>query len=435
MVAPLEVEGIVYNQNARPRRVWRELVAIAVLAILITVILGTLLAVLLPNLVGETSAPEVSSLVAADSPPAPEKIPVAWVQGEQETSVVLDEPQAAFALEARVIEVYDEASPAVVNITNRMYVTYRWMGTVPEEGTGSGFVYDGKGHIVTNYHVIENADELLVTFASGDVHPAEVVGADQMNDLAVLRVDANANLPQPLQLGDSDDLRVGQFVVAIGNPFGLEQTLTTGVVSALGRVIESPEGNSFIGEAIQTDAAINPGNSGGPLLDLLGRVIGVNSQIISPSGASAGIGFSVSANTVLRVVPELIAHGYYAHPWLGVDTLPLTSSVVQVLRDAGADLGADSGLLVLESESGGPADLAGILGGDRWLRLGRYQLPVGGDIIVAIDGREINDLQTLTVYLETGTTVGDTVQLTVIRGEDELTVPVKVAGQPQDRLQ
>ena len=150
------------------------------------------------------------------------------------------------------------------------------------------------------------------------------------NDLAVIRIDAGADLPAPLVLGDSDKLRVGQFVVAIGNPYGLQQTLTTGVVSALGRVIEGAADNSFIGEAIQTDAAINPGNSGGPLLDLQGRVVGVNSQILSPSGASSGIGFAVSANTVQRVVPELIARGYYAHPWLGAETMTLSASVAKV---------------------------------------------------------------------------------------------------------
>ena len=153
------------------------------------------------------------------------------------------------------------------------------------------------------------------------------------------------------------------FVVAIGNPYGLQQTLTTGVVSALGRVIEGAADNSFIGEAIQTDAAINPGNSGGPLLDLQGRVVGVNSQIISPSGASSGIGFAVSANTVQRVVPELIARSYYAHPWLGADMMPLTPSVARVLRDAGVDVSVDSGLLVLDVIAGGPAHKVGVQGG------------------------------------------------------------------------
>jgi S1-C subfamily serine protease len=376
-----------------------------------------------PNLPGaplsnSTAAPTCASPTATPVPTEP-------------TMDTFSEQQAAYALQALIIERYDEASPAVVNITSRIYITYWRMGTVPQEGTGSGFVYDTEGHIVTNYHVIEDAEELLVTLAGGQVYEAEVVGSDPTNDLAVIHIDAGRDLPEPLVLGDSDDLRVGQFVAAIGNPFGLDQTLTTGVVSALGRVIESPEDDRFIGEAIQTDAAINPGNSGGPLLDLHGRVIGVNSQIISPSGASSGIGFAVSANTVQRVVPQLIAHGYYAHPWLGADMITLTPSVAEILREAGAEVPVDQGLLVLEIQGGGPADEAGIQGADHWVRIGRrIQLPVDGDIITAIDGQTTADLQTLMVYLEMETAIGDVVELTIVRGEEELVVPVTLAEQP-----
>jgi S1-C subfamily serine protease len=305
------------------------------------------------------------------------------------------------------------------------------MGTVPEEGTGSGFAYDTEGRIVTNYHVIEGADELLVTLANGHVYDATIVGSDPTNDLAVIQIDAGADLPQPLRLGDSDKVQVGQFVVAIGNPFGLQQTLTTGVVSALGRVIESPESNQFIGEAIQTDAAINPGNSGGPMLDLHGQVIGINSQIISPSGASAGIGFAVSVNTVRRVVPTLIAQGYYPHPWLGADMTPLSSNVVELLRQAGAQVPMESGLLVLDTTAGGPADQAGIHGGNQTVRVGRYRVPVGGDVIVALDGQPVADLQTLTVYLETEKAIGDTVEVNILRDGQALTVSVTLGEEPR----
>lgn len=334
------------------------------------------------------------------------------------------------ALQSQIIEIYEMAAPAVVNITNRGYVYDRFMGTVPQEGTGSGFVYDNEGHIVTNYHVIENAEELLVTLADGQTHEAMVVGSDATNDLAVLRVEGAKDLPDPLVLGDSESLQVGQFVLAIGNPFGLEQTLTTGVVSALGRVIESPEDNRFIGEAIQTDAAINPGNSGGPLLDLSGHVIGVNSQIISSSGTSSGVGFAVSASTVKRVVPQLIANGEYAHPWLGVQLLSLTEANVQTLREAGVNLSVDTGVLVLEVEVGSPAEQAGLLGGRQMARVGNYQVPVGGDVITAIEGQPLADSQDLTVYLETETTVGDTVQLTIIRDGQEQLLPVVLAERP-----
>jgi S1-C subfamily serine protease len=372
----------------------------------------------------------LTSLSALNPTSAPTIAPPTATAAPSPVTPLPDEEEAANALESQVIAVYEVVSPAVVNITNRGYAYDMFMRAVPQEGSGSGFVYDTEGHIVTNYHVVENAEELLVTLASGQVYKAEIVGADPANDLAVIRIDASVNLPEPVALGDSDKLRVGQFVLAIGNPFGLEQTLTTGIVSALGRVIESPEDSRFIGEAIQTDAAINPGNSGGPLLDLEGRVIGVNSQIISPSGASSGIGFAVSANTVGRVVPELIAQGYYPHPWLGTQMLPLTPSTARAFRDAGMDVPVDVGLLVMEAVKGAPADKAGIRGGSRVVRIGRYQIPLDGDIIIAIDGEPVNDFQELMVYLETQTTVGDTVELTIIRDGEEKVVQVTLEERP-----
>jgi S1-C subfamily serine protease len=337
---------------------------------------------------------------------------------------------AVNALQSQIIEVYQTTAPAVVNITNRGYIYDRFMGTIPQEGTGSGFVYDSAGHIVTNYHVVENAEQLTVTFADGKTYDAKIVGSDPTNDLAVISIDGNADLPDPLVLGDSESLQVGEFVLAIGNPFGLQQTLTTGVVSALGRVIQSPTDNRFIGEAIQTDAAINPGNSGGPLLDLSGHVIGVNSQIISPSGASSGVGFAVSASTVARVVPQLISNGKYAHPWLGVQLLSLTSDNVSALEGAGVKIPVDAGVLVLETVAGGPADKAGIQGGSRVVRVGNYQVPVEGDIITAINGQAVTSTQDLTVYLETETSVGDSVELTIVRNGNQQTVQVVLGEQP-----
>ena len=342
------------------------------------------------------------------------------------------EAHAGKDLEDQLIEVYEMAAPSVVNITIRGFAYNRFRQAVPREGSGSGFVYDTKGHVVTNYHVVENAQELLVTLADGQVYDAELVGTDATNDLAVLRIDGEENLPAPLVLGDSNELRVGQFVLAIGNPFGLEGTLTTGVVSALGRIIESPEENGFISEAIQTDAAINPGNSGGPLLNLTGRVIGVNSQIISASGTSSGVGFAVSSNAVRRVVPELILHGHYPHPWLGTRMLALSPSIAEVFRDAGMNLPVDTGLLVVEVEDGSPADKAGILGGSRIVRIGNYRFPLDGDIIVAVDGEAVNDNSDLTVYLEMEAGIGETVELTIIRDGAEQTVAVTLTEQPRE---
>jgi S1-C subfamily serine protease len=364
---------------------------------------------------------------SAEMSQSPEVAPLV-VESTVESTIDVDD--AVNALQSQIIEVYQMTAPAVVNITNRGYVYDRFMGAIPQEGTGSGFVYDNEGHIVTNYHVVENAEQLTVTFADGQTYDAQIVGSDATNDLAVIRIDGNADLPDPLVLGDSDSLQVGEFVLAIGNPFGLEQTLTTGVVSALGRVIESPEDNRFIGEAIQTDAAINPGNSGGPLLDLLGQVIGVNSQIISASGTSSGVGFAVSASTVGRVVPQLISSGKYAHPWLGVQLLSLTSGNVSALEEAGVKIPVDSGVLVLEAVAGGPADKAGIQGGSRVVRVGNYQVPVEGDIITAIDGQALASSQDLTVYMETETTVGKAVELTIVRNGEQQVVQVVLGEQP-----
>lgn len=366
------------------------------------------------------------SMATAAATPAPAIAPPVTP-----VALPLDEVSVANELEAQVTGVYDEAAPSVVNITSRRVVTDFFMRSSAQEGTGSGFVWDDQGHIVTNYHVIQNADQVLVTFASGNTYEAQFIGADATNDLAVIQVDAGDDLPLPLGLADSTQLRVGQFVIAIGNPFGLDSTLTLGVISALGRVIESPEESGFIGEAIQTDAAINPGNSGGPLLDLRGRVVGVNSQIISPSGASAGIGFAVSARTVGRVVPALIEQGYYAHPTLGIETVDLTPSAIRILREAGMDVQVESGVLVISVTRGGPAEEAGVQGAQRQVNLGRYRIPVDGDIIVAVDGLPVTAMEDLTVYLETQTEVGDTVELTVVRADAQMQISVRVAATPQ----
>lgn len=255
-------------------------------------------------------------------------------------------------------------------------------------------------------------------------------GADPASDLAVLRIDVTPGEVAPVPFGDSAALRVGQFVVAIGNPFGLERTLTTGVVSSLGRVIESTDAN-FIGEVVQTDASINPGNSGGPLLNLNGELIGVNTAILSPSGASAGIGFAIPAHTVKRVVDALITTGHYAHPSLGIHTFTITAERAALLARAGVTLPVDQGLLLVELDRGGPAEQAGLLGGQQLLRIGNVVLPVGGDVLIAIDGQAVRNEQELTVYLETRTTVGQVVQVTVVRGDRQLAVPVTLGAAGQ----
>lgn len=323
------------------------------------------------------------------------------------------------AEEAVVSYIYESAGPSVVHITSRTEVWDFWRGAVPQEGTGSGFVYDTQGHIVTNNHVVEGASEIEVVLADGTVLPAEVVGTDAYYDLAVLHVDP-AQLPAPpLPLGNAETLRVGQHVLAIGNPFGLDRTLTTGVISALDRTIESESG-SLVGNAIQTDAAINPGNSGGPLLNSRGEVIGVNTAITSPSGGSVGIGFAVPISAVQRVVPDLIAYGRYRHPSLGVQVRELGYEV----RPA-AD-GPQHGLLIVALDASGPAGRAGLQAAET-RQQGFRTYFVGGEIILAINGEAALTRDDLTLYLERNTLPGDTVTLTVsnLSGETrEVTVVV-----------
>ncbi|MGD8598426.1 MAG: trypsin-like peptidase domain-containing protein [Anaerolineae bacterium] len=393
--------------------------------LILLALLAALVACALPGTISE-------QLEGALTPPAvgmatPQPTPTS----EPLISSVAESPEALLLLQEKIIQVYEDIGQGVVNITSRSYAYDFFFRTVPQEGTGSGIVYDKEGHIITNYHVIEGADELYVTLPDGTNVMAEVVGTDASNDLAVLKADAAPDLLRPIPLGESDNLRVGQFVVAIGNPFGYERTLTVGVVSALGRVIESPD-QRFIGEIIQTDAAINPGNSGGPLLDLSGKIVGVNTAIFSPSQASAGIGFAVPVDTVRVVVPQLIERGYYPHPYLGVDYVwSITPERARVLEEAGMTMTVDEGLLIVETSPGSPADRAGLRGGQQQVRIGRFLLPIGGDILTAIDGVPIASDRDLIRYLDTETEVGQTVVATVLRDGQELNVPVTLGERPR----
>ncbi len=325
---------------------------------------------------------------------------------------ILDAEEAATAM------IYDQAGPSVVHITSRSQVYDFFRGAVPQEGTGSGFVYDTQGHIVTNNHVIENATEIDVVLPDGTALSADVVGADAYYDLAVIHVDPAKLNAAPLPLGTDQVVRVGQRVLAIGNPFGLDRTLTTGIVSALDRTIESQSG-SAIGNAIQTDAAINPGNSGGPLLNTRGQVIGVNTSIQSPSGGSVGIGFAVPISTVSRVVPELIAQGHFPHPTIGVTVSELGYEVRP------ASNGPQHGLLIVDMDPNGPAAKAGLKAAQQ-RQQGFSTVFVGGDIITAINGQTIITRDEFTLYMENQTTAGETVTIAYDRGGDTLEAQVVV---------
>ena len=315
--------------------------------------------------------------------------------------------------ERTTIEVFEATSPSVVYITTVERVVDFWTRNVMEvpRGTGSGFIWDEGGHVVTNYHVVKGAQAAQVRLADQRSYEAVLVGASSEHDLAVLRINVTFDLPPPVPIGVSHDLRVGQKVFAIGNPFGLDYTLTTGVVSALDRTIQDEDGG-VIDHLIQTDAAINPGNSGGPLIDSAGRLIGINTAIYSPSGAYAGIGFAVPVDTVNRVVPRLIVHGRYTRPSLGI------AADDDVSQRIGDRLDVE-GLLVLRVDSGSPADRAG-LRGTRMLSDGSV---VPGDIIQSLAGKRVRKVRDLLDILE-GHRIGDQVELNIYRSGQTLTVQV-----------
>ena len=328
--------------------------------------------------------------------------------------------------ERRIIDVYERVSPSVVSITTEVLRRGFFFEVLPQEGSGSGFVLDVDGHILTNYHVIEGAQRIEVNFGDDTVLDAQIVGIDQRNDVAVLRVDALPANVHPVDLGTSTGLRVGQRAIVIGNPFGqFGRTLTTGVISALDRTLEGPDKRTITG-IIQTDAAINRGNSGGPLLDSSGRVIGINTAIFSPSGASAGVGFAVPIDTIKRLLPDLLALGRYRHPWLGI-------RYAYAIRPGFAErlnLPVDEGLLLVQLYRGGPLMQADVLGAQREIIVGNQRVYVGGDILVAVDGNTITTLDALETYLEDNLRVGDTVTLTLMRDGNQFDLPIVLGEAP-----
>jgi len=278
-----------------------------------------------------------------------------------------------------------------------------------ELGLGSGFIYDLKGHIITNYHVIEDATTIQVTFLDGNMTKASRVGEDPYSDLAVIKVNPRVTTLHPVVLGNSSALTVGEPVAAIGNPFGLSDTITAGIVSALGRELKAPGGYLII-DVIQVDAAINPGNSGGPLVNFEGQVVGVNTAIISGSGTFAGVGFAIPSDTAKRELPDLIAHGTYIHPWVGISGTDVTLAIAQYIG-----LEKPQGFLIIEVVSGSPADQAGLRGGNESVIIGGQQILIGGDVIVGIDNQSVRKLNDLVVYTERNKRPGDQVTLTIIR--------------------
>jgi S1-C subfamily serine protease len=327
--------------------------------------------------------------------------------------------------EANNIQIYEKLNDAVVNITSLTF-EYNWfLEPIPKEGTGSGSIIDRKGYVLTNYHVIKNANELSVTLADGSNHRGDIIGVDPENDLAVIKFDPEGQRLTTIPFGNSMDLRVGQKVLAIGNPFALDRTLTTGIVSGLGRPVRTNSG-LVIKEMIQTDASINPGNSGGPLLNSKGEMIGINTMIFSPSGGSVGIGFAVPVETAKRVVPDLLRYGEVQRGWIDIVPVQLFPALVRY-----AGLSVSAGVLVSEVEPGSNAEKAGLKGGEQAVRYGRSIIHLGGDIIVQVDGLPVATLTDLLSALEDNKP-GETVEVKVLRGRREQTLFVKLSKRSQN---
>src|SRR3989442_1548114 len=317
------------------------------------------------------------------------------------------------------VRIYRQASPAVANILTKATEYDFFMDPVPVEGAGSGFVIDARGYILTNFHVVEGAQSIEVVLGDQSRYPAKFIGADQRNDVALVKIDPKGKHLVALSLGDSGLLQVGQKVLAIGNPFGFQSTLTTGVVSALGRTVQTSQ-TTFIDEAIQTDAAINRGNSGGPLINTHGEAIGINSAIYTPTGTTAGIGFAIPINTAKNIANDLMTDGRVHRAFLGVQTLPVGGWLAEAL-----DLPVQEGLLIEAATRGGPAAAAGLHGGDRQVLAGMRRIAIGGGVILALHDHKIGRpfyLEEILYYKRPG----DNITVTLYRGGKKIDVPVKL---------
>jgi S1-C subfamily serine protease len=335
--------------------------------------------------------------------------------------------------EAENIAVYEKYNESVVNITTEVVNINWFLEPVPQSGgSGSGSIIDSHGYVLTNHHVVKGAYKLFVNLADGSQYEAKLIGADPQNDVAVIKFDPPSGIAiKPIPFGNSGGLKVGQKVLAIGNPFGLERTLTTGIVSGLGRPIQMDE-KTVLQNMIQTDASINPGNSGGPLFNARGEMIGINTMIYSPSGGSVGIGFAIPVNTAVRIVPELITQGRVRRGWIDMEALQLFPALVSYLEREGGGSPVDKGLLVSSVKPGSSADKAGLKGGTTAVRYGRSTFYIGGDIIVAVDGMAVASIADLYTALEDNKP-GEKVQLEFFRGKQKIKATAVLDERPQER--
>ena len=303
-----------------------------------------------------------------------------------------------------LIEIFEKSEPGVVRVNIQRNQTENETG-----GVGSGFVFDKQGHIITNAHVVKDATKTIVTFLDGRSYNAEIVGVDEYTDIGVIKVNADLKLLNPLSLGDSSNLQVGEPITAIGNPFGLSGSMTSGIISQMGRLLPSDSGYS-IPDVIQTDAAINPGNSGGPLLNMRGEIVGINTAIQSTTGEFTGVGFAIPSQTVAKIVPTLISDGKYKHPWIGISGTDIDLEMAEIM-----ELENTLGFLIITVIEDSPASDAGLIGSNKMIEVEGREYSIGGDIIISVDGIDVRKIDDILIHLQRGKAVGDEMVLEVLR--------------------
>ena len=349
----------------------------------------------------------------------PELIKPEIVVSNGHTTSTVGEVTPLYSKNLSLIEIFEKSESGVVRVNVQRNETEE-----QTNGLGSGFVFDKKGHIITNAHVVDEAKKVVVTFLDGRSYNAEIIGTDEFTDLAVIKVNADSTLLQPLSLGDSSNLKVGESIAAIGNPFGLSGSMTSGIVSQLGRLLPSGSGYS-IPDVIQTDAAINPGNSGGPLLNMRGEVVGINTAIQSTTGEFTGVGFAIPSQTVVKIIPTLIEKGEYKHPWMGISGRDIDPDLAKVLglKDA-------VGFLIITVVENSPASKAGLIGSEKTIQVEGINYPMGGDIILSVDEIEVRKIADILIHLQRAKSVGDEMVLEILRDSRTTDITIILQERP-----
>ena len=349
----------------------------------------------------------------------PELIKPEIVVSNGHTTSTVGEVTPLYSKNLSLIEIFEKSESGVVRVNVQRNETEE-----QTNGLGSGFVFDKKGHIITNAHVVDEAKKVVVTFLDGRSYNAEIIGIDEFTDLAVIKVNTDSTLLQPLSLGDSSNLKVGESIAAIGNPFGLSGSMTSGIVSQLGRLLPSGSGYS-IPDVIQTDAAINPGNSGGPLLNMRGEVVGINTAIQSTTGEFTGVGFAIPSQTVVKIIPTLIEKGEYKHPWMGISGRDIDPDLAKVLglKDA-------VGFLIITVVENSPASKAGLIGSEKTIQVEGINYPMGGDIILSVDEIEVRKIADILIHLQRAKSVGDKMVLEILRDSRTTDITIILQERP-----